>query len=281
MAEILFTSGSTGEPQAVLCPYGDIGFSWDLSPVDPGNTRGVEVHAAAFGTNFCQEMLRNPLCWGSLVVTLPEFGAADLRAAVVRHGARTLRLTPVMARMLARQGDAHADWLAGIREISVSSAFCPPELLGRLQAAVPNSLVVNQYSLTESGRAKLKNVWGRGPSQALGKPVEDSEVRVVSDGKACPTGATGEIQIRHVAAVPRRYLETGEPLACAVCPDEERGWIPTGDLGYLDEDGYVFLVDRIKGIINVGGRKVSPLAVEQVLAQQDGVADVAVCGVPS
>ncbi|NUR63322.1 MAG: AMP-binding protein [Catenulispora sp.] len=280
IAEILFTSGSTGDPQGVACPYGEIGFAYDLTPpVDLAvPARGVDLHAAAFGTNFCQEMLRSPLNWGSMVVTLPDFGAQTLRAAVQRYGVETLRLTPVMARMLARLGPTDAAWLSGIREISVSSAYCPPEVLGRLQQAAPNAKIVNQYSLTESGRAKIKNVWGTDPADSLGRPVEGSEVRIVDERGTCAVNQVGEIQIRHVEAISRAYL----PASGDAAPHagDKADWISTGDIGYVDGDGYVYLVDRAKDIINVGGRKVSPLAVERVLGQESAVADVAVVGVP-
>lgn len=280
-AEILFTSGSTGDPQGVACPYGEIGFDYDLSRSDPGVVpRTADLHSAAFGTNFCQEMLRSPLKWGSLVITLPEYGVEAVGRAVDRHGVRALRLTPVMARALARRQAADVPWLAGIGEISVSSAFCSPEVLGRLQTVAPNAKVVNQYSLTESGRAKLKNVWGVDPVHALGKPVEGTQVRIVDDGRVCALGEVGEIQIRHVEAVPRSYVA---PLDPTVAPSREGdgfAWVRTGDLGHLDSEGYVYLVDRAKDIVNVGGRKVSPLAVERVIGLQQGVADVAVCGIP-
>jgi acyl-coenzyme A synthetase/AMP-(fatty) acid ligase len=280
IAEILFTSGSTGDPQGVACPYGEIAFAYDLTPpVDSAvPARGVDLHAAAFGTNFCQEMLRSPLNWGSWVVTVPDFGAQTLRTAVRRYGVDTLRLTPVMARMLARLGPSDAAWLSGIREISVSSAFCPPEVLGRLRQAAPNAKIVNQYSLTESGRAKIKNVWGTDPADALGMPVEGSEVRIVGEQGPCAANEVGEIQIRHVEAISRAYLPAGGDAAPHA--GDKADWISTGDIGYVDGSGYVYLVDRAKDIINVGGRKVSPLAVERVLGRQAAVADVAVVGVP-
>ncbi|OLE22307.1 MAG: hypothetical protein AUG49_19560 [Catenulispora sp. 13_1_20CM_3_70_7] len=257
-----------------------IGFAYDLtSPVDFAvHARGVDLHAAAFGTNFCQEMLRSPLNWGSLVVTLPDFGAETLRTAVRRYGVDTLRLTPVMARMLARLGPADAAWLSGIREISVSSAFCPPEVLGRLQQAAPHAKIVNQYSLTESGRAKIKNVWGTDPADSLGRPVEGSEVRIVGEEGTCAANQVGEIQIRHVEAISRAYLPASGDAALRA--GGKADWVATGDIGYVDGGGYVYLVDRAKDIINVGGRKVSPLAVERVIGREAGVADVAVVGVP-
>ncbi|MFC3495850.1 AMP-binding protein [Glycomyces rhizosphaerae] len=277
VAEIIFTSGTTGEPQGVLCPYGEIGFDYDLTPPEEQGDRGrsIEAHAAAFGTNFCQEMLRGPLKWGSFVVTLPRFGADALSEAMKRHEVTTLRLAPVMAQMLVRTTEPGG--LGRITEISVSSAFCPPAVLDKLQAVAPRALVVNQYSLTESGRAKMKLVWGEGPREALGRPVEGTEVRIVGEDGAVPARTEGEIQIRHVDAVPRRYLRRDRRTDGVPA---EPAWVSTGDIGYVDDDGYVFLLDRARDLVNVGGRKVSPLAVERVLAAQPGVAEVAVCGIP-
>jgi acyl-CoA synthetase (AMP-forming)/AMP-acid ligase II/acyl carrier protein len=277
IAEIIFTSGTTGEPQGVLCPYGEIGFDYDLTapPAQGTDGRSVEVHAAAFGTNFCQEMLRGPLKWGSFVITLPRFGIEALREATERYGVTTLRLTPVMAQLLVRNG--RTGDLDQIREISVSSAYCPPTVLDKLQRLAGGARIVNQYSLTESGRAKMKHIWGEGPREALGRPVEGTEVRIVgADGDAAPH-TQGEIHIRHNGSVARRYLHPGwAGTEVSAEPD----WIPTGDIGYRDDDGYVYLLDRAKDLVNVGGRKVSPLAVERVIGAQPGVADTAVCGIP-
>jgi long-chain acyl-CoA synthetase len=278
IAEILFTSGSTGEPQGVLCPYGDIGFDYALD--GEAADRGRDLHATAFGTNFSQEMLRSALMWGSFVVTLPEFTMADVRSAVQTYEVNTLRLTPLMARTLVRRAGPDDTWLGAVENISVSSAFCPPETLGRLQELAPKATIVNQYSLTESGRAKMKHVWNTGSPEALGRPVEGTEARIVDESGVRPAGQVGEIQVRHRWATPRRYLRAGEFAAGRVTAGPQDAWIGTGDLGYLDEEGWVYLVDRAKDLINVGGRKVSPLAVERVVGAVDGIVDVAVCGLP-
>lgn len=268
-AEIIFTSGTTGAPSGWACWMAEVCNEWDLIP-SPLSERGRDVHGAAFGTNYMQEMLRSPLLWGSHVVTPSRPTAASVIRLARSHQANTLRLTPTLARALVRV--AHPSDLPRIRDISVSSAYCPPELLAQLQDMAPHARIVNQYSLTESGRAKLKSVWGESPEDSLGRPVEGTEVRVVDEaGTELACGRTGELQLRHVHTPARTSLEQVAP---------NLGWVSTGDLCYYSDAGYVHLVDRLRDLLHVGGRKVSPLAVERILLRDPGVLDVCVASRP-
>lgn len=268
-AEIIFTSGTTGAPKGWACWMAEVCNEWDLIP-SPLAERGRDVHGAAFGTNYMQEMLRSPLLWGSQVLTPSRPTGRSIIELARAYDANTLRLTPTLAHALVRVAGPGA--LQQIRDISVSSAYCPPELLAQLQEVAPRARIVNQYSLTESGRAKLKSVWGESPQESLGRPVEGTQVRVIDEtGTEVPPGTSGELQLRHVHAPVRTNLEQ-------VAPDPE--WVSTGDLGFYSDNGYVYLVDRLRDLLHVGGRKVSPLAVERMLLRDPGVLDVCVASRP-
>lgn len=277
VAEVLYTSGTTGAPEGYACFVDEICHYWE--PGDgTAEASSIDLHGAAFGTNYCQEMLRTPLLWGSVVVSSRLLDIATMAQLIDREKVTTLRLTPPLAHGLVRNAHRIAG-LVAIRDISISSAYSSPELLAGLARSAPNARIVNQYSLTESGRAKLKSVWGEDPSNSVGRPVEGTQVRVVDGhGEPVPACMRGEIQLRHSSA--RRRVRVIAGTTEVASRRSDTAWVRTGDIGYLDEKGYVYLVDRAADLINVGGRKVSPLHVEQQLMRESRVADVAVVGVP-
>ena len=114
--------------------------------------------------------------------------------------------------------------------------------------------------------------------RSAGRPYPWVELRVVDpvDGRPLGPGEVGEVWLRG-PNVTRGYFNRPAETAAALTPD---GWLRTGDGGYLDEDGYLFLTDRIKDMIVSGGENVYPVEVEEALAQHADVADVAVIGVP-
>ena len=121
-----------------------------------------------------------------------------------------------------------------------------------------------------------------GPRQHLlrsaGRPYEWVDLRVVdpTTGEQVPTGAVGEVWLR-APNIMAGYFQRPDDTAAALTSD---GWLRTGDGGYLDEEGYLFLTDRVKDMIISGGENVYPIEVEEVLSQHPGVAEVTVVGVP-
>lgn len=273
ISEVLFSSGTTGIPKLIACPMDEITYMWDESEIDISE-RGIEVHGAAWGTNYSQEIMRSSLLWGSHIFTPRNIDGKGILESIREFGVNTLRLTPPLARALIRQ--MKQDTEGQVRHISISSAASDPGLLDSVQRHFPQATIINQYSATESGRSRLELVWGKDPRDVLGRPQDGTEVRINTGSHEITTDdghKAGEIELRHHQAPSRRVL-TG---------DKKTGsseWVHTGDLGYLREDGYVVLVDRVDDIINCGGRKVSSLQLESAIRNIPNVSDVLVCGVP-
>lgn len=273
-SEVLFSSGTTGEPKLIGCPMDEICYLWN--PEQQQITeRNVEVHGASWGTNFSQEIMRSSLLWGSQIITPKRITGKDIISAVKFFGANTLRLSPPLARSVARLS-MEKDIRMQVKDISISSAASTPELLDSLASSFPNATIINQFSATESGRARLELVWNSDPRDVLGRPVDGTEVRIDYSKRSftCESGnIAGVIQLRHKEAEPRVIIGgKGETI--------EDGWIDTGDLGYIRADGFVVLIDRSSDVINCGGRMISPLSVEQELRLFSCVRDVIVVGIP-
>lgn len=271
VADILYTSGTTGVPRGYECLMDEVYHIWEPLDGDDWTDRPIELHFAALGSNYYQEMMRGPLLWGSHVVTLGFVQGKALMQNLIDRHINTLRLTPPAASAVIRACSGIT--IVGVDDISISSAYCPESVLRSLAAVAPNARIVNQYSATESGRAKLKHVFGESPAGSLGRPVEGTQVRIMSEGgHELATGSVGGIQLRHESAPVRRAMDGQAPT--------DDGFVETGDLGYVDADGWVYLVGRSREIINVGGAKVAPIQVEQMMREIPGVEDVCVVSVP-
>jgi len=165
-----------------------------------------------------------------------------------------------------------------VRMVMFGSAPTPPRALPALADAFPRAALVNGYGLTEGGGSTCTMPPGellRRPG-SVGKPVTGASVRVVDDdGDERPAGEVGEVTIR-LAAGERSYWNDPEASARTW----RDGWVHTGDLGYFDADGYLYLVDRKKDMINRGGYNVYSIEVESSLYEHPDVVEAAVVGIP-
>ena len=283
LAEVLYTSGTTGLPKGVACSHSSIlvGTLSDL-PAD-GATSTYFLHATPVGTIAGQETLRAVLAPGRrCAVVLPVFDPERACELIEQLRVRRLHLVPAAAHVLARS-DAPANHdVSSLDRIVLGGAASSPALLHRLVDLFPTAEVHNVYSLTEAGGARTRMIHGRGRGgsareASVGRPEAGSEVRIVDErGEPLPPGEAGEIWLRRPGAPTRSYYRDLEASARAFAG----GWLHTGDLGYLDEEGYLYLVDRMNDLVITGGFNVSTIEVESVLEEHPAVVEAAVFGVP-
>lgn len=276
LAEILYTSGTTGRPKGVALSHENVLF-FDPPPGDPAEGRASFVHAFPIGTNAGQEVLRLPLRRGDrTAVVLPVFEPERFCALVAEHRVRRLQLVPAMAETILSSGAPGHHDLSSVERVVLSSAPASPALLGRLAAALPRAELWNTYALTEAGTARTLLVYDGSRPGSVGRGVGGTEVRVTDDsGADVAIGEVGEVWLRRPGAPPRFYYGDPEETAAVFIGD----WVRTGDLGYLDDEGYLFLVDRMKDLIITGGFNVSSVEVEDVLSEHTSVGEVAVFAV--
>ena len=280
LAEILYTSGTTGRPKGVALSHENVLFH-DPPPepeVAGGGGRASFVHSFPIGTNAGQEVLRVPLRRGDrTAVVLPVFEPDRFCALVAEHRVRRLQLVPAMAEMLLSSGALDRHDLSSVERVVVSSAPAPPALIERIAAALPRAEVWDTYALTEAGTARTLMVHDGSRPGSVGRGVGGTEVRVVDDdGRDLPAGAIGEVWLRRPGAPVRHYYRDPEATAEGFAGD----WVRTGDLGHLDQDGYLYLDDRKKDLVITGGLNVSSIEVEGVLAEHPAVAEAAMFGLP-
>jgi acyl-CoA synthetase (AMP-forming)/AMP-acid ligase II len=182
-----------------------------------------------------------------------------------------------MAQLLVASGATADHDVSSVRRIILSSAPAAPALFARLAGAFPEASRWISYALTEAGAARTLMQYDPGRPTAVGRPVGDSEIRIVDqEGAALAEGEIGDILIRRRGTPSRWYFD--DPAATAAV--FAGGWVHTGDVGHLDADGCLHLTDRKKDLVISGGSNVSPVEVENVLYEHPAVVDAAVVGVP-
>ncbi|MGN6562290.1 MAG: AMP-binding protein, partial [Thermomicrobiales bacterium] len=219
-------------------------------------------------------ILMRSVIYGMPVILHERFDPGRANAAIDEQGATIIS---VVATMLRRMFDAHGGqpYPPSLRCVLLGGGPAPRPLLDECaRLGVP---VAQTYGLTEAG-SQLATL---PPEDALrklgsaGKPLLPNDLRIERDGAPVPAGEVGEIVVRGPSLTPG-YLNRPEATAQAWCG----GWFHTGDLGRLDADGYLYVLDRRDDLIVSGGENVYPAEVEAVLLAHPAIADAGVVGVP-
>jgi acyl-CoA synthetase (AMP-forming)/AMP-acid ligase II len=286
----LFTSGSTARPKLVELSHGNL-FAHVTSttelPVD-GPTGAVVVaaplfHIAAFGS------ICTGLFGGRRLVVLDEFDPDAWMSAVESEQATHAFLVPTMLRRLIDSPSFAPSRLMTLQTVAYGAAPMPAPLLERVLAAFPSSIgFANAFGQTETTSTVTllspddHRIEGtaeeierkRTRLRSVGQAIDGVEVAVLDEsGATCPPGTVGEVAVRG-PRVMQGYAGADDGTGTT-----DQGWLRTRDLGYLDEDGYLFLVGRANDLIIRAGENVAPAEVEAVLASHPGIADASVAGV--
>ncbi len=272
LAQILFTSGTTGRPKGVGAPHANLtaGFVARAALRPLAHSRHA-VHAFPIGTNAGQTMLVNALVARPVVVAMARFDAARFGALVSQLRAGTVFLVPAMAIDLLRSGVLAETDLSCVRLVGCTAAPLPAAVAAQLAAALPQATVVNYYTSTEAAPAQTTMVFDPRRPSAVGRPAMTGDIAVrADDGTPAGPGQPGTVWLRSPSA--RHYVD----VAAATAAVFAGGWVRMGDLGYLDADGYLHLVDRESDVIVTGAHKVSSLLVEEALHDHPGVVEAAV-----
>jgi len=275
LADIMYTSGTTGTPKGVAVRHGNSALIPNGLPRWTGT---CWLHASPLFTFAGISFVYNPMKMGMTGVYQPRFDADRWLRAVEDDKPLAVFLVPAMAQLLIAHPRFDEADLSSVAICSLGSAPLPPPVLRRLQERMPEAAVSNGYGLTEAGPAFCSLPKGEALKRigSVGQPVPPMEVRAVGDtGEDLPTGEIGEILIR----LPGRQREYyNDPDATAKM--WEGGWLHTGDLGKIDEDGYLYIVGRKKEVIIRGGNNVYATDVEAALLEHPAVLEAAVVGIP-
>jgi long-chain acyl-CoA synthetase len=278
LAALLYTGGTTGRAKGVMLSHANLYFSTQA------------VQRAAHVPGVARSLLTLPLShsYGLLVtiagmhsperpvtVLLRWFDTSAFLELIERHRLQTSAVVPSMIHLLLAEPLERHD-LSSLRYLGCGAAPVAPTAIEEIERRIPSVTVRQGYGLTETAALISTNPAGREKPGSVGLPIPGAEVRILDDsGRELPVGEAGEICCRS-PAVMRGYWHAGEATAEAL----RDGWLHTGDVGYLDEDGYLFIVDRKKDLIIRGGFNVYPRDVEDALLEHPSVAAAGVVGRP-
>ena len=283
-ALILFSGGTTGIPKGVMCSHHSLIITakfheawyktginkWvdkSLVPLPLFHSFGVYVSfGASFTCHIPQVLIQNPRDIKNIVETIRDYKIASVS------------VTPTTLNAILNYPDKKSDDLRSLRRVSSGSAPMTADTKHRFEV-LTSGPVIEGYGLTESGivgaNFPFKGKWKQG---SVGVPQIDVVVRIMdidTGQKELKVGEEGEITIKALQLMQgywKRPEETSETL--------RNGWLYTGDIGYMDDEGYLFITSRKKDLIKCGGFQVWPREVEEILVMHPAIAEVCVGGIP-
>ncbi|WP_121747624.1 4-coumarate--CoA ligase family protein [Streptomyces sp. E2N166] len=282
VAALPYSSGTTGTPKGVMLTHRQIATNLaqlePLMPAAPGDR--VLAVLPFFHIYGLTALMNAPLRLGATVVVLPRFDLEQFLAAIQNHRITGLYVAPPIVLALAKH-PLVADYdLSSLKYIVSAAAPLDAKLAAACSRRLGLPPVGQAYGMTELSpgtHVVPLDAMSAAPPGTVGKLIAGTEMRVVSlddPGKDLGVGESGEILIRG-PQVMKGYL--GRPDATAAMIDEH-GWLHTGDVGHVDADGWLFVVDRVKELIKYKGFQVAPAELEALLLTHPGIADAAVIG---
>ncbi|MEA2358707.1 MAG: fatty-acyl-CoA synthase [Solirubrobacteraceae bacterium] len=277
---LMYTSGTTSRPKGVMITYGNLNAKNASHVVEFGMTaEGVNLACGPLYHVGALDLTTSTMMYlGARTHIVRRFEPTAVLDAIERHRITDVWLAPVMIKLLVDQPDIGSRDLSSVRLIIDGGEKMPLPLIERVLSAFPNAWFADAYGLTEtvSGDTVLDKGRSRDKIGSVGKPVVHLELRVVDDeGNDVAAGERGEVILRG-PKVCKGYWRDEKATAAAL----RNGWFHTGDLGVLDEDGFLFIVDRLKDVIISGGENIASSEVERAIYEHAAVAEVAVVGRP-
>jgi acyl-CoA synthetase (AMP-forming)/AMP-acid ligase II len=290
---LLFTSGTTGRPKAVPLRH-DAFVLYALENVEPANPDIEErniltvplYHVAGIQAMF-------PAIYGGrTIVMMRQFELKEWLETVQRERATRAMLVPTMLKWIVESPDFDKYDLSSLKVITYGAAPMPFDVIKKAIERMPGVQFINGYGQTESsstlttlgpedhritGTDEEKQIKWRRLQSSIGKPLADVHIRIVDDeGNILPTMGVGEIQAEG-PRIMKGYWGDEEKTLQTMTTD---GWLRTGDVGYTDEEGYIYLTGRSDDLIIRGGENIAPAEIELVLSSHPKIEDMAVIGVP-
>jgi acyl-CoA synthetase (AMP-forming)/AMP-acid ligase II len=281
VAFLPYSSGTTGLPKGVMLTHANL---VTMVRQAAGGLRLREHDTVLAVPPFFHVMgfmitLAVPLAAGATVVTMPRFELARFLSLIQRHRVTMLAVPPPVMAALAGHPMVDAFDLSSLQLVVSGGAPLGADLQRAVAARLPNAAVGQGWGLTETsvGVTMPDRRLGTVPG-SVGRVMANTELRVVdpSSGRDRKAGEQGELWVRG-PQVMAGYLHRPEATADLI---DAGGWLHTGDLGLVDQDGNVFVVDRIKDLIKVNAFQVAPAELEALLVSHPAVADAAVVGRP-
>jgi len=277
---ITYTGGTTGFPKGVVVNHASrvIGSvraerEFDMRPDDAMCCSTPLFHIAGLFVWF-----QTAIKIGSTCVMMPAWNPDEFIDMVENRGVTSAFLVPTQVNSVISHPEFTAERLKNWRYCNFGGAPTSVAQLERMLAALPDMVWQEQYGQSEAGNLTVRPPeFNLSKSNSIGRAYSDLELAIFDrDDKPLPTGEPGEV----VTKGPHKMIEYYKDPQQTKDVFTADGWLKTGDIGYLDEDGFLFLVDRSKDMIISGGENVYPTEIEDALYTHEAVNECAVFGIP-
>jgi long-chain acyl-CoA synthetase len=278
LAALMYTGGTTGRAKGVMLSHRNLYYcshsSHEASQAE-GITRALTPLPLSHAYGMIVTLVGFHATERALGVLQRWFDPADFLALAQQHRIQRTALVPAMVQMLLAQPLEDTD-LSALKYVNCGAAPLAAETRDQWERRVPSSEILEGYGCTESGAVISVNPPGASRPGSVGRPIPGYQVSIRDNADAdLPAGTDGEICVRSDGVMAGYWNSPAETAATLL-----GGWLHTGDIGHLDADGYLYVVDRKKDLIIRGGFNVFPRDVEDVLLQHPAVAMAGVVGRP-
>lgn len=278
-AMILYTSGTTGHPKGALLTHGNVVWNcmnvivdFDFASTDVALMISPMFHVASLDMGVLPTLLK-----GGTVILESRFDPSRILSLIEQYSVTTMSGVPTTYQLICEHSAWAATDLSSLHKLTCGGSAIPLRVLDAYESR--GLQIGNGYGMTETapGATVLPAAWSREKAGSSGLPHFFTDVRIADfDGTVAAPGSVGEIQIKGPNVIHEYW---NRPDASAESYDAG-GWFKSGDMGYKDADGFVFVSDRLKDMIISGGENIYPAEVEQAITELDAVGSVAVIGVP-
>lgn len=281
VADILFTTGTTGAPKGVALSYNNLSAAARNINAFIGNTSSdVELLALPVSHSFGLGRLRCSLSKGATVVMLGTFAnVKKFFKEMARCQVTMFAMVPASWGFIKKMSGKYIGKFADqLKFIEIGSSFMPVEDKELLMTLLPNTRICMHYGSTEASRSAFMEFHTyKDNLLSIGKASPNVEIKIFTpQGTPAALGEEGEVCVKGEHVTCSYWNETPERFAS----DFYDGYFRTGDCGTMDAEGNIYLKSRIKEMINVGGKKVSPMEVEDILNTIPGIKESACIGIP-
>ncbi len=282
IGDIIFTSGTTGEPKGVMTTQNQtlrVFDAWSqvvgLDEQDRYAIVNPFFHTFGYKAGIIASILT-----GCSIYPVASFDVASLISLIYSEKITVLPGPPTLYSSILDALGGETDKIKSLRLAVTGAAVVPVELVSRMSNDLGLETVLTAYGLTESTGTVTMCRRGDSPetiANTCGRAIPGTQIKIIDQsGAAVPTGESGEVLVKGYNVM-TGYFENDEQTSQAI---DEDGWLHTGDVGFMDDRGYLKITDRVKDMFIVGGFNAYPAEIENILCSNENISQVAVVGVP-